>query len=80
MVLEWAESYQISVALRLGGLDVLEEGVRGGARRGEERRGKKKIIKQRCKDLHWQQKQTQEVGGGDGEEKEGDQPLFIEQI
>lgn len=44
MVLEWAESYQISVALRLGGLDVLEEGVGGGARRGEAKIIKLKIF------------------------------------
>lgn len=37
MVLEWAESYQIPVALRRGGFDVLEGGVGGGARRGEEK-------------------------------------------
>lgn len=37
VVVVWAESYQISVALRLGGFDVLEGGVGGGARKGEEK-------------------------------------------
>lgn len=46
----------------------------------EKRRGEAKIIKQRCKDLHWQQKQTQEVEEGEGEEEKEDQPLFTKQI
>lgn len=46
VVLEWAESYQISVALRLGGFDILEGGFGGGERTGEEKE------KSSSKDLH----------------------------